>query len=133
MTDFTPCPERLPHGAEGIGVLREEAVRHDHVRARQIEAGGRRLDRIPTDNPDRSLRTQLRHDPPVVHVAAGLEGVDVGDEKTDGHGRRRVSWETYGNRILATAACLLVLRRHKTRCPHAPMPPFSRAFAASLL
>ena len=31
---------------------REEAVRHDHVRARQIEAGGRRPVRIPTDNPD---------------------------------------------------------------------------------
>ncbi|PSQ85303.1 MAG: hypothetical protein BRD42_09400 [Bacteroidetes bacterium QS_3_64_15] len=115
--------ELLPHGAKSIGMPREEAVRHDHVRARQIEAGGRRLVRSPTDNPDRSLGTKLRHDPPVVHVAPGLQGVDVGDEKTDGHGRRRVnsgtraeSFSTVGKRLTFPAEAP-VIENGFGRCP----------------
>ena len=78
-------PGSLPHGAKSIGMPREEAVRHDHVRARQIEAGGRRLVRTPTDNPDRSLRMQLLHDPPVKHIAPGFQVVDVRDEEKNVH------------------------------------------------
>ena len=104
-------------------MLREEAVRDDHVRARQVESGSGRLLRRPGNDLDGGIRTQFFRHPAVVHVAAGLEGVDVGDEKTDGHGRRRVnsgtraeSFSTVGKRLTFPAEAP-VIENGFGRCP----------------
>ena len=85
MTEFNPRPRAPTARCRGHrGAARGGCPRRSRP-CPTDRGGSRRLVRIPTDNPDRSLRTQFRHDPPVEHIAPGLQVVDVRDEEKNVH------------------------------------------------